>query len=550
MIREQTAELVRKTIKDLQKEKIWPEFEMPEILVERPEDFSHGDYSISMAFQLSKIIKKSPTEIASLLSEKLKVRNEKMFGKVAAAEPGFVNFFLSKEFLQKQVAEILKQKEKFGQVNIGRGEKVNVEFISANPTGPLHVGNARGGFCGDVLANILAAAGHKTTREYYVNDKGRQVYFLEHSLNPEETPVYKNIYINALQKRGIRDAERATKFIIAEIKKTIAKMGISYDVWFFESDLYKNKEDKKALELLSKKGLTEEKEGGIWFKSKQEFADDKDRVLHKKTEERPEGNTYFLSEIAYLNNKFKRGFKRLIIFLGAEHHGYVPRIKAATEALGYDKESVQPIIMQLVHLLEDGKEVKMSKRTGIYVTIDELLDEVGLDVARFFFLMRGYGSHLNFDLDLAKQQSEKNPVYYVQYAHARICSILAKSKNQNSRLRASFAEVATKAEQGFGGQAKSKINLKSLTHPSELALIKQLIRLPEIIEDISRDYQVQRLPQYAIDLATAFHQFYRDCRVISEDKNLTRARLALVFATKTVLKNTLALMGVSAPEKM
>src|SRR3989344_1850671 len=221
MIREQTAELVRKTIKDLQKEKIWPEFEMPEILVERPEDFSHGDYSISMAFQLSKIIKKSPTEIASLLSEKLKVRNEKMFGKVAAAEPGFVNFFLSKEFLQKQVAEILKQKEKFGQVNIGRGEKVNVEFISANPTGPLHVGNARGGFCGDVLANVLNTSGYKTIREYYINDMGRQIHFLKKSLNPNEPSVYKNEYTDELRRRGEGDEKKAVVYIVGEIKKTV-----------------------------------------------------------------------------------------------------------------------------------------------------------------------------------------------------------------------------------------------------------------------------------------------------------------------------------------
>ncbi len=300
-------------------------------------------------------------------------------------------------------------------------------------------------------------------------------------------------------------------------------MKIRFDTWFSEKSLYQKKETEKVLSFLKRKGLSYKKDGALWFKSTK-FGDDKDRVLIKADGE----PTYFLSDIAYLKNKIKRGFKTLFFFWGADHFGYINRIKAAAGVLGFEKDNVRIVIMQLIRLIQQGKEVKMSKRAGTYVTLDELIDEVGLDATRFFFLTRSPDTHLNFDLDLAKEQSEKNLVYYVQYAHARVCSILKRTEIKNPGT-----EI-----------------LKLLNHPSELNLIKQLIRLPEIIEDTRKDYQVQRLPQYAVDLATVFHQFYRDCRVISGNKELTKARLGLILATKIVLKNTLDLMGIFAPEKM
>jgi arginyl-tRNA synthetase len=520
MIREEIIKLIEKSIKELQREKALPLFAFPEIKIEYPERKDYGDYATNVAMVIAKQAKKNPIEVGELI--KSKIKNQKLFDRIEVVKPGFINFFVSKEYLRKQIGEISKQK--FGQLKIGKGKKINVEFISANPTGPLHIGNGRGGFCGDVLSNVLEKAGYKIFREYYVNDMGRQIEILKNSLEGRE-PSYKNQYIDELKKKGIRekDIRKAIKFIVGEIKKTTERMRINFDKWFYESDLYKTKEVDKVLDFLKKKKLTYEKEGALWFKSTK-FGDDKDRVLVRKADEK---ETYFLSDIAYLRNKFKRGFDYLIIFLGAEHHGYTGRLWAAAEALGYDKDKVRPIIMQLVKLLEEGRQVRMSKRTGIYVTLDELIDEIGPDVSRFFFLMRSPGVHLNFDLDLAKQQSEKNPVYYVQYAHARICSILRKSK---------MTEVSPRSE--------------LLEHPSELRLIKQLIRLPEIVADTSKDYQVQRLPQYAMETASAFHQFYRDCRVISDNKRLTKSRLTLIKAAKIVLKNTLDLMGISAPEKM
>jgi len=498
MLKEKIAKLIEKSIKDNK-----------EVLIERPREKSHGDYSTNIALK----IKGNPMENAKLISKSL---DSPLFDKIEAVKPGFINFFFSKEYLQKQVKEILKQGKKFGDLKIGKNQKVNVEFISANPTGPLHVGNGRGAFCGDVLANVLDKAGYRVEREYYVNDVGEQIRKLG---NWE----YKGKHINDLKKR-IKDkdiekrGEKAAQIILKEmIKPSVKKMGIKFDAWFSEKSLY-DKEVDKTLDYLKK--LTYKKEGAIWFKSTK-FGDDKDRVLIKKNKEK----TYFLSDIAYLRNRFKRGFSNLIIFLGAEHHGYIRRLKAGAEALGYKQNQVNPIIFQLVRLLEKGKQVKMSKRTGTYVTLDELVDEVGLDAARFFFLMRSSDSHLNFDMDLAKEQSQKNPVYYVQYAYARISSILrkAKEKPNNPEL------------------------LDSLT---ELALIKELIRFPEIVEETAQDYQTQRIVQYALELADAFHRFYEKCKVISEDKKLTQARLSLISAAKVVLKNTLDLMGVSAPEKM
>jgi arginyl-tRNA synthetase len=496
------------------------------------ETSNHADYSTNVALILAKKENKSPKEVAESIKEKIK---SDIFKKIEVVN-GFINFSVAEKYLQEQLRVILKQKEKYGNgnsKNLPAGKQVNVEFISANPTGPLTLGNGRGGFGGDVLANILAKAGYMVLREYYINDIGAQITKLGHSVIGDDQAAYKGEYIDKLRKEIVglpksynfkaeEIGKKSGKIILEKmIKPSVKKMGIKFDKWFSETTLYKNKEVDKAIAELTKKGFTYESEGALWFRSS-ELGDDKDRVLI-----RADGiKTYFASDIAYLRNKFNRGFNKLIIFLGADHYGYVARLKAGCYALGYDKENVDAIVLQLVKLFENGKEVRMSKRTGIYVTIDELIDEVGLDVARFFFLQRSLNTHFNFNMNLAKEKSDKNPVFKVQYAYARINSIFTKTK------------------------IKPKHNLELLNEETELELIKKLIKFPEIIEDTASDYQLQRLPNYAVELADSFHKFYEKCRVVTEDKKLTEARLSLILATKIVLENTLNLMGISAPKEL
>ncbi len=473
MVRDEIKEIIKKALK------------IPEVLVEKPREKSHGDYFTNIAM----VVKKDPQEIAKAI--KSNIYETKVVS-------GFINFFLSKDYLVRHLEDKVK--------DIGKGKKINVEFISANPTGPLTLGNARGGFSGDVLSNVLEKAGYDVCREFYINDRGKQIEDFKKG-------VYKG------EKRTVSQIQKENqKFITKGLK-------IKFDKWFSEKSLY-DKGVNKVLDYLKKKKLTYEKEGALWFKSTK-FGDDKDRVLIKSDGK----EAYILSDIAYLRNKFERGFDRLIFFWGADHHGYIKRIEAAAQALGYDKKKIDFALMQLVSL----SGARMSKRAGVYLTLEELIKEVGLDVARFFFLQRSAGSHLNFDLKLAKKKSQENPVYYVQYAYARICSILKKTKIKPGKI--------------------------ILEEKAELDLAKQLIRFSEIVEDTAKDYQVQRIPQYAVDLAESFHRFYQECQVIpapyrtcsdmgSDDKKLTQARLGLILAVKNTLKNTLDLMGISAPEKM
>ena len=499
--------MFRTKIKKLLKEIVGQEARL-----ERPANPDNGDFSTNIA-----MVAKMD---AAKLAEQLKA--SPLFEKVEAVN-GFVNFFLSGKCLRQELADVLKQGDKFGHINLGKNKKIQVEFISANPTGPLTVGNGRGGFMGDCLANVLSAAGFNVQREYYINYRGTQIESLKKGLYKGEERTWDKI-----QKEN-------QKFIVKKLR-------IKFDVWFSEKSLYKTKQVQAVLSLLERKCLTYRQENALWLKTIQ-FGDDKDRVLVRKDGE----PTYFLSDIAYFKNKMARGFTQVINLWGADHHGYVPRYHAMIKAMGYPAQAWRPIIFQLVQLLKNGKEVKMSKRKGVFVTLEWLIDQVGLDAARFFFLTRSADNHLNFDLNLAKEQSEKNPVYYVQYAHARICSILRKLETRNSKFR--HFDISTSR------------NLKLLNHPSELKLIKELLKLPEVVEDISRDYQVQRVPQYALDLATAFHQFYRDCHVLEVDnppnppeagraEKTSEARLALVLAAQIVLKKTLGLMGISAPAKM
>ncbi len=446
------------------------------------------------------------------------------------AGPGFVNFTLSQKCLQEELAEIIKQGDKYSHLDLGKGKKVQVEFISANPTGPLTVANARGGPYGDVLANFLKKAGFKVAKAYYVNDYGQQILALGHSILKNEEAKYKGKYIDDLHKKikekdPAKAGQRAARHIIKDlIHKTTDKLGIKYDDWIFESDLHQSSRVDKTLKYLTKKDLIYQKEEAQWFKSSK-FGDKRDRVVVKK-----DGwKTYLAGDIALHNYKFQeKKFDKVINLWGADHHGDVPGLLAAVEALGH-KGKLEIIILQFVTILEKGAKQKMSKRAGLYVTMDELLDKVGLDAVRFFFLQKSADTHLNFDLALAQEQSAKNPVYYVQYAHARICSILRKVKSGTVP----------------DSQGQSLIN-----HPAELNLIRQLIKFPEIIEDTAQDYQIQRLPHYALELATAFHQFYKQCRVLVDDKELAQARIALIKASQIVLRNTLNLMGIQAPEKM
>jgi len=529
MIRKEIEKLIEKSIKELQKKKIFPVFALSEIKIDHPEDRKYGDYSTNVAMRISKLAKKNPMEIAELLASKLQVLGSRFLGRVEVAKPGFVNFFLKKEYLQKEIKRILEEGEKFGQLKIGKNKKVQVEFISANPTGPLTVGNARGGPFGDVLGNVFKKAGFKVEKAYYINNYGMQILTLGHSVLKDSEAKYRGVYVDELAKKikgedPYKVGEKAAEFLVKMIKKTTDRMGIKYDEWISEKKLHKSNAVEKVLEFLKKKKLIYEKEKAIWFKSSY-FGDERDRVVVKS-----DGwKTYLAGDIALHQYKFKnKKFDKIIDIWGADHYGDVPGLQAGVSALGF-KGKLDIILLQFVTLFEKGKEIKMSKRLGTFVTMDELIDMVGIDAVRFFFLQKSADTHVNFDLELAKEQSEKNPVYYIQYANARIHSILAKLKIKNK---------------------KSKINFRLLNHPSELNLIKQLIRFPEIIEDTAKDYQVQRITQYSLDLASSFHRFYRDCRVISDDKKLSQARLSLVLVSKTILESTLNLMGISAPEKM
>jgi len=547
------TELIKTLLADITR-KIAPDFK-GEILVKIMENKNQGDYTSNVAFALSKIFppkvdqpraeKKSSQAIAEYLVDKLKKQKTKDFSKIEA-QNGFINFFLSEECLKHQLEEILKKKNKYGNSNIGENYETQIEFISANPTGPLTIGNGRGGFYGDALANILETQGHKITREFYVNDRGGQILALGRSiklvqgekLNLEKTELdnlYNGDYINDLAKKidknlSVEEAgHKAVSLILsAYIKPVIKKLKIKYNVWFSEKSLYRNGIYKKIMGDLMQKDLIYEKDGATWIKTSK-LGDSEDRVLIKSNGD----ETYFMSDILYHLNKFQiRKFDKVIDIWGADHHGDMLRLSGVLKVLGIDLERLIILLNQFVRLVSGGKEFKFSKRAGTFITLEELVDEVGLDAARFFFLMYSLNTHMDFDMVLAKERSQKNPVYYVQYAHARIASILAKIKNQKSKIKI------------------TNQNLKLLNAEPELNLIRKLIEFPEILSEIAKNYEIHRLPRYALELAREFHNFYEKERVITEDKKLTAARLLLVMATKIVLANALNIMGIDTPEKM
>jgi len=528
MIKEIIKESIASAFKKLE-----PELVLPNFIVELA-DNNFGDYATNAALITSKILMRNPREIAEGLVKELV--KESLYATVEVAGPGFINFRFSNDFWQTQVSHILEQKNRFGHSDLGKDLKVLIEFISANPTGPLTLGNGRNAYSGDVLANIYKAYGAKVEREYYINDRGVQIVALGHSVLKDDEAVYKGYYIDEIapmikSKAPDQAGEEAAAIILEKyIKKTIEKMGVEYDTWFSEKRLHDEGTIAKTMEYLQELGLTYEQEGAIWLKTSQ-FGDDKDRVLVTSKGE----YTYFASDIAYHADKINRGYNLLIDFWGADHHGYIGRMQAAIDMLrqGNNWSGILEImICQLVRLMSNGQEVRMSKRKGVYVLLDELIDEVGPDVTRFFFLDRSLNTHMDFNLDLAKERSDKNPVYYVQYAYARISSILAKAKDENLNL-----------EKDLGSQPL-------LREPAEVNLAKQLVRLPELVEEIAVNQEVQKLTFYARDLAMAFHNFYEKCPVLKAESDIMASRINLLKATKIVLKNTFDLIGISSPEKM
>ena len=537
-MKEQLERILKETVIQLFEEGRLGRFDVGKLMLIRPTDEQFGDYTTNIALIVAKELGRNPREVAELLKEniesRIKNQEENFLEKVEIAGPGHINFYLSDGAYSEALQHILKVGERYGSSMQGDGENVNNEFISANPTGPLHLGNGRGGFYADTLSRILKKASFEVTNEYYVNDAGEQVMKLGHSVLQDSEVVYGGEYIEKLAERlGKSDEVRATgeqaaKIILEEMIQPVTKevMRVHFDVWTSEKKLIEDGYVDKALALLQERGKTFESEGALWLRTT-EYGDDKDRVIVKQDGSK----TYFASDCGYILNKMERGFTLLIETWGADHHGYINRFRAAAEALGFPKEKIHFAIVQLVRLMKNGEEVRMSKRAGNVVGIDELIELVGHDVARFFFLMYSPDTHMNFDLGLAEERSEKNPVYYVQYAHARLSSILRKAETESLE--------------------PNMEHLTLLSHPKEKLLIRELIAFPELVERMASEKTVHQLPQYAIRLADRFHSFYADCQVIdAEKKEISQARLALVRSTRLVLGESLRLIGVSAPEKM
>ncbi|MGG5255228.1 arginine--tRNA ligase [Neobacillus sp. SM06] len=530
------------------------EEQIPDVILEVPKEKAHGDYSTNMAMQLARVAKKAPRMIAEELISHFD-RSKASIDKIELAGPGFINFYMNNSYLTDLIPTILRAGENYGETTVGQQQKIQVEFVSANPTGDLHLGHARGAAVGDSLCNLLAKAGYDVSREYYINDAGNQINNLAWSVEaryfqalglekdmPEDgyygadivgigkslAEEFGDKYVHADEKERFEFfREYGLKYEMAKLKKDLEDFRVSFDVWFSETSLYQNGKIEEALEALRKAGYIYEQDGATWLRST-DFGDDKDRVLIKQ-----DGSyTYLTPDIAYHKDKLDRGFEKLINIWGADHHGYIPRMQAAIQALGYDREALEVEIIQLVHLYKNGEKMKMSKRTGKAVTMRELVDEVGLDAVRYFFAMRSSDTHLDFDLDLAVSESNENPVYYAQYAHARICSILRQGEE-------------------LGIVADEQADFSLVSSEKEIDLLKRLGEFPQAIGEAAQKRTPHRITHYIFDLASALHSFYNAEKVL-DPSNLERskARLALIKAVRITLKNALALIGVSAPEKM
>ncbi|MEQ2528786.1 arginine--tRNA ligase [Bacillaceae bacterium CLA-AA-H227] len=530
------------------------EAEIPSVILEVPKDKTNGDYSTNMAMQLARVAKKAPRMIAEELIQNFD-NTKASIEKIEIAGPGFINFYMDNSYLTNLIPTILTAGDKYGETTVGNNQKVQVEFVSANPTGDLHLGHARGAAVGDTLCNILDKAGYDVSREYYINDAGNQINNLALSVEaryfqalgmdkpmPEDgyhgediigigkklAEEFGDKYVHIDEKeRFDLFREYGLKYEMAKLKQDLEDFRVSFDVWYSETSLYNNGKIDTALQALRDNGHIYEEDGATWFRST-ELGDDKDRVLIKQ-----DGSyTYLTPDIAYHKDKLERGFEKLINIWGADHHGYIPRMKAAIQALGYDKDALEVEIIQLVHLYKNGEKMKMSKRTGKAVTMRDLVEEVGLDGVRYFFAMRSADTHMDFDLDLAVSQSNENPVYYAQYAHARISSILRQGVEQNISFDAN-------------------IDLTQISAEKEFEVLKKLGEFPLAVAEAAQKRMPHRITNYIFELASAFHSFYNAEKVLDpENIERTKSRLALIKAVQVTLKNALSLIGVSAPEKM
>jgi arginyl-tRNA synthetase len=528
---------------------------LPEdIEIVRPRQKEHGDFTTNVALAVGAATGRDPRSVAQTILEHL--RQTTFVARVEVAGPGFLNFHMAHEWLYGVLQEVERLGPKYGRIDVGGGEKVQVEYVSTNPTGPLHVGHGRNGAVGDSLANVLAAAGFKVSREYYVNDAGTQIAlfvasvearYLQHLGREAKVPEggYQGPYVAELaaaiaedvgdslaelpeEERRARLHQEAIGRTLAGIGSTLERFGIRFDSWFHESKLRDSGRVAQAVELLRERGLAYDAEGATWFAATR-FGDVKDRVLVRADGE----PTYFASDCAYLREKFARGFDRLIYVWGADHHGTVKRLQGAAQAYGYPLDRIEFIITQLVALYRGGEPVRMSKRTGDIVTLDELIDEVGADAARYTLLTRSTDTALDFDIELVKRRSLDNPVYYVQYAHARIASLLL------------FAD-----EQGVALEPFEKVRAEELVHETELDLLRKIAEMPEQLQLAADARAPYRLTRYGEELAAGFHRFYTECRVVTEDADLTQARLHLAAAARQTIANVLVLLGVSAPDSM
>jgi arginyl-tRNA synthetase len=549
------VDLLSKTMQACFDKGIFEKKDIPPIEVEAPKENSHGDYATNVAMILASILKMNPRTIATRIVENIE-DGDAVLEKVEIAGPGFINFFIKDTIWATLLQEVDEKNDRYGESESGKGQRVQVEFVSANPTGPLHIGHARGAVIGDVVANILQASGYSVSREYYINDAGNQMNNLGRSVlyryrqlrgdnidYPDE--CYQGHYINDLadeiiKKDGNQHQSKAEEEVISYftdyaagsilegIKNDLKAFGVVFDCFFSERELYKDDGVETLLRELQEKEYIYREGDTLWFKTT-DFGDEKDRVVVRDNGE----PTYFAADIAYHKNKYERGFDTVIDVWGADHHGYVPRMYAGIQAIGKKKEALDVILVQLVNLLRGGKPVAMSTRAGEFVTLREVVDEVGKDASRYNFLLRRSNSHLDFDLELVKEQSNENPVYYVQYAHARICSIMR-----------------TAVERGHTIPGYHDVNPNLLSLPEEFNIIKALDRFPELIEGSAKAREPHRITFYINDLAAAFHSYYNKNRVISDDADLTNARLFLVKCIGIIVRNALHLLGVSAPERM
>jgi len=555
MIKARTLQQLNRALKQCGERDL---FQIPpgfEIQLEVPRLEEHGDFATNVALNLAKPNRCSPRDIAASFVEQLE-DGDGLFAKVEIAGPGFINLIISPSAWLEVLAEIHHLDKNYGRSNLGHDRYVQVEFVSANPTGPLHVGHGRGAAVGDALASILEATGHRVEREYYINDAGTQIETLGRSvllryqqllgrqvefpetcyqgdyikaLAREMEEIHGDSYLDATEKEALPlFSDYAGKSILEGIRNDLEEFGVHYDRWFSEKSLYENGAVDRVIETLKGSDYVYEKDGALWFRSTA-LGDEKDRVVVRANGM----TTYLASDLAYHQDKYLRGFDLVIDLWGADHHGYMERMYAGVMALGQEREALKLLLVQLVNLLRKGKQVAMSTRAGEFVTLRDVVDEVGLDAARFIFLARRSDSPLDFDLELAKEKSADNPVYYVQYGHARISSITRLAAERNLVL-----------------DDQENLNLDRLNLPEEMALIKQLSLYPEVVENSARFLEPHRIPYYLTQLASGFHSYYKHHRIIQDDLDLARARFQLILAIRMVIRNGLGLLGVSAPEKM